>query len=164
MDDQARDPRGRLIFAGALALGLVVAVAVVALSSGADSADVEPADPECVSAWNADQEAVTLGVHLFGGHGYEDVQVLRLGADGQPPSPPESGNCVVVFASPTLDAELIAAAQYFTGKVWRPLSELPGPGEPPAVDSQRLGELQSEAVGKSNSSIGSDGRMTARES
>jgi hypothetical protein len=164
MDDRGPDPRSRLIFAGALALGLVVAVAVVALGSGGDSVDVEPADPECVSAWNADEKAVTLGIHLFGGHGYESVEVLRLDAEGEPPSTPGEGNCVVVFASPTLDAELIAAAQYFTGKTWRPLSELPGRGGLPAVSSEGLGELQSEAVSKSNASIGGDGRLTARES
>src|SRR5688500_16895871 len=138
--------RGRLVFAGALAAGLLVVVLVVALTrSGGSSAD--PADPDCVSAWNDDPAAVSLGVHQFSGHGYELVQIARLDQAGEPT---DSGDCAVVFAATTLDAELGAAAQFLGEQGWRPLSERPG------ITPERLGELQSEANDEVNASLGDD--------
>ena len=153
MHDRPADSRGRLLFAGVLGLGLTLIVAVLVLTGGEDSPEFEAADSDCISAWNDDEAAVSLGVHQFSGHGYEKVEVSRLGEGAQPQ---DTGSCAVIFAAPALDAELIAAAQILTGGSWRPLSELPG------VTTERLGELQIGAATRSNATLGGDGRMTAR--
>ena len=152
--DGAPPQHPRLIAAGVLATGLLAAVAVVVVSGGGEDSNVEP-ELACLEAWNSDPAARTYGVHNFDSHGYQDVHVLRLDTDGQPASPGE-GSCAVVFASATLDPEPIAAAQVYSGDSWRPLSELP------SVSAQRLGELQSDAVGDANATLDDAGALTSK--
>lgn len=143
--------RARLIFAGVLACGLVSAILVVALARGGDPPP-DPADPACVAAWNDDPQAVALGRHQFGVHRYQRVQVVRLGPSGNPDA---SGDCGVVFAASSLDAELTAAAQIEDGARWRALSVQPG------ISPERLEELQRDAAGLANAEVGPDGKLEA---
>jgi hypothetical protein len=147
---QQRD-RVRLLFAGALAVGLVGVALIVLLAS--DGNAVEAADARCLREWNSDQDAVGFGVHLYGGHGYDRVQVTRLAPDGGPLGSNERGFCVVVFAAGALDPELDAAAQFFDGRSWAPVSALEL-GTP-----ERLGALQREALAGANAALQADGRL-----
>lgn len=156
MEERSPD-RTRLIVAGVLAAALVGAIAAVVLSRGEDGIEVEPAEAECVSAWNADDSIIRLGVHQFNGHGYDRVQVLRLAANGEKPTPPEQGECAVVFAAAGLDPELGAAAQILEGGRWHALSDSPD------LEPSRLRDLQSTAVGGANARLEDDGTLTARE-
>ena len=153
MVDPQRD-RVRLLLAGAFAIGLVGVVLIVVLASNGNGAPVEAADARCLRKWNSDQEAVGFGVHLYGGHGYDRVQVTRLAEDGGPLGANERGLCVVAFAALVLDSEPEAAAQFFDGRSWVPVSSLPQ-GTP-----ERLGALQIEAAASANAALQVDGRLT----
>ncbi len=95
-----------------------------------------------------------FGQHQATAHRYSAIQVLRLGDDGGPVEGGEDGNCAVVFAATTLDPEPGAAAQILLKK-WEPLSGVPG------VKSERLGQLQSEALQAANATLNSDGTLGA---
>ena len=138
--------RSRVLFVAGLA-GVLAAliVAVVALSGGEDrSFAVAPSD--CVSAWNDDTYAVTLGRHQTSIHGYIDVEVGMLRPDGTDPATGERGAlCVVIFAAGTLDPEISAAAQMYRDGSWRPLSD--------SASTERLTELQARASGGFNAQL-----------
>ena len=140
----------RLIFAGVLALGLLVAVLIVVIAGGGGDSG-PPADPDCISAWNDDSTAVSLGVHQFDGHGYDLVEVARIDQAGRRA---EAGDCAVIFAASTLDPEISAAAQIQRQGKWRPLSGEPG------ITPERLGELQGEATSKVNATLDDDGTLS----
>jgi hypothetical protein len=145
------ESRARLIFAGVLGAGLVIAVLVVVIAGGGGD-DGPPADGACISAWNDDPAAVSLGVHQFNGHGYDLVQVTRLDKSG---APDDAGDCAVVFAASALDPELAAAAQVERDGAWHALSAEPG------ISPERLGELQGDATGKVNATLGDDGTLSS---
>jgi hypothetical protein len=146
-----RPDRVRLLLASALAVGLVGVVLIVLLTS--DGNAVEAADGRCLRKWNSDQDAVGFGVHLYGGHGYDQAQVTRLAEDGGPLGANERGFCVVAFAALVLDSEPEAAAQFFDGRSWVPVSSLPQ-GTP-----ERLAALQIEAAADANATLQVDGRL-----
>ncbi len=143
--------RVRLIFAGMLGCGLLAAVMAVALTQDGGPSP-EPADPACVSAWNEDPAATTLGRHQFAVHRYQRAQVARLGS-GAEPDP--SGDCAVIFAASTLDAELAAAGQIQVGGQWSALSGQPG------ITPERLEQLQRDAAGLANARVGEGGQLDA---
>jgi hypothetical protein len=144
--------RARLVFASVLAAGLVVAVAVVVISSlGGDEHEFDPAPAACLDGWNGDQAALTLGRHQYDAHGYNRVQVLTVSADGAGPASGPSAICAVVFASNTLDAEPSAAAFVQLSGRWGPLSRM--------QPTERLAEYQSEALTGYNAEILVDGRI-----
>jgi hypothetical protein len=143
--------RVRLLIAGALAVGLIGVVLIVLLAS--DGNAVEAADARCLREWNSDQDAIGFGVHLYGGHGYDQVQVTRLADDGGPLGANERGFCVVAFAALALDSEPEAAAQLFDGRSWVPVSSLEQ-GTP-----ERLAALQREAAAGANAALQVDGRL-----
>ena len=143
--------RVRVLLAGGLAIGLVGVVLIVLLAS--DGNAVEAPDAGCLREWNSDQDAVGFGVHLYGSHGYDRVQVTRLAKDGGPLGANDRGFCVVAFAALVLDSEPEAAAQYFDGRSWVPVSALPQ-GTP-----ERLGALQREAAASANAALQVDGRL-----
>jgi hypothetical protein len=146
--------RVRLLLAGALAVGLFGVVLIVLLvGRDGNGSPAEAADARCLREWNSDQDARGFGVHLYGGHGYDRVQVTRLAPDGGPLGSNERGFCVVVFAAGALDPELDAAAQFFDGRSWAPVSALEL-GTP-----ERLGALQREALAGANAALQADGRL-----
>ena len=139
-----------------LAIGTVALVLVVTLG-GSDRKDPpEVAEAECVDDWNADAQAVAFGSHLYGGHGYTDVQVTRLAGDGGPLPANRGGSCAIAFASGTPDPEPEAAAQLFDGHAWKAVSSL-GRGAP-----ARLASLQAAAVAGANATLQADGRIVPR--
>jgi len=139
--------------AGALAIGLAGLVLIVLLAGQGNGGSAEAADARCLRDWNSDPDAVGFGAHLYGGHGYERVQVMRLAKDGGPLDGTERGLCVVAFAAGALDPEPEAAAQIFNGRSWNPVSALPQ-GTP-----ERLGALQREAFAAANAALQVDGRL-----
>jgi hypothetical protein len=140
------------VFASILAVGLVIAVAVFALSS-VDGArhEFSPAPPACLDGWNGDQAAVTLGQHQYDAHGYNRVQVLTVSPDGAAPASDPAAICAVVFASGTLDAEPSAAAFVQRPSGWTPLSTV--------QPSERLADYQREAQSGYNAEVGPEGRI-----
>jgi hypothetical protein len=147
-------PRGRLVVSGVLALGVLAGVAVLLLRGGDGSEPAAPAaDPECVAAWNGDREALELGRHQLGFHGYTRAQVLRVSEEGAPVEPGEDGLCAVAFAGTTLDSEPGAAARVLDDGYWRALETLP------AVTPDRLLEMQIAAQAAPNVQIAEDGRL-----
>ncbi len=145
--------QSRVLFVAGLAAVLAaLIVAVVALSGGEDRSFAE-APPDCVSAWNDNVAAVTLGRHQSSIHGYIDVEVLMLRADGSIPAEAESGpgpaHCAVVFAAGTLDPEVSAAAQIRRAGSWRALSD--------GASTERLTELQARASSEHNGQITPEG-------
>jgi hypothetical protein len=146
--------RARLVFASVLAGGLVVAVAVVLLSSvGGSEHEFSPAPTGCLDGWNGDEAALTLGRHQYDAHGYNRVQVLTVSEDGAGPASGRGAICAVVFASGTLDAEPSAAAFVQLPRGWTPLSRL--------QPTERLASYQSEALSGYNAEIGEDGRISS---
>jgi hypothetical protein len=147
--------QSRVLFVAGLAAVLAaLIVAVVALSGGEDRSFAE-APPDCVSAWNDNVAAVTLGRHQSSIHGYIDVEVLMLRADGSIPAAAESGpgpaHCAVVFAAGTLDPEVSAAAQVQLSGSWRALSD--------SASTERLAELQARASSAHNAQITPEGTV-----
>jgi hypothetical protein len=150
-----RGSRARIVVAALLAVGLVAGVLVIpVLLSGSKEAagPAVAADPKCLRAWNSDRITRLLGNHLSVAHLYSRVEVTRLDDSGDPAA--SDGSCAVIFASPRLDPEPGAAAQILIDGKWQPLSDVP------AVDSQRLGALQSEALTRANATLDSTGRLT----
>jgi len=143
--------RARLLFVAGVTGGLAaLIVAVVAFSGGEDRSFPE-APPECVSAWNDDSYSVALGRHQTSVHGYIDVQVAMLRPDGLDPAAGEQGDCTVVFAAGTLDAEVSAAAQINRRGLWKPLSD--------TAPTERLAELQARAASSFNARLTPDGTI-----
>jgi len=138
--------RPRLLFAGGLGVLLaVLTVVLVALSGGEERSFAAP-PAECVEAWNRDSSAVFLGKHQYAAHGYANVEVLRLRADGTAAAAGDAAAlCAIVFAAGALDPELSAAAQVRRGKLWGPLST--------TAPEERLASLQAAAESGYNAKI-----------
>lgn len=150
--DPSPSPRGRLLFVAVLSLVLGAVVAGVLLISGADEQSGPVAPPgDCVTAWNDDPEALSFGRHNRTFHNYEQARVARISAESV--SETGSGDCVVIFPSASLDPEPFAAGEFRTGGAWRPLSD--------TIDLGRVDQIQSEAIGRANVSIGENGDLTA---
>jgi hypothetical protein len=144
----------RLRLATALAAAVVLAaVAGVILLLGGEGQkhSFEPAPDTCVTAWNEDPAAVSLGRHQFSGHGYGKVQVLGLAPESiDVPKPvPTGDSCAVVFASDSLDVELGAAASVRLRGNWQPLNVF--------VAADRLAALQAQAEADYNAELDGDG-------
>ena len=157
-DQEAADPRARLVFAGALAAALVaivVAILLIGSLGGSDSADVEPAPTACVDGWNEDRLAMRFGVHNVSAHQYDDVQVTYLTKDAEP-ADAQTGLCAVIFGRATLDPEPVAAGQVLlpNGR-WLPISIRLG------VDDRRLQQLQVDALQGANAELEEDGTIVA---
>jgi hypothetical protein len=148
--------RGRLIFTAILAAGLLTAVVIVAITSGGGDSAIEPADEECIEAWNEDSAQVAFGQHQFNGHGYSRVEILRVARDGGELGEGEEGLCAVVFAAEALDPEPGAAAQVLQDGRWVALASLPD------ATPTRLAELQSAAVSGANASLEGPGTLITR--
>ena len=148
--------RFRLIVAGVLAVGTIALVVILSLAGSDERDPAEAAEAECVRDWNSNAQAVAFGSHLYGGHGYTDVQVMRLAEDGGPLAANETGKCAIAFASGTPDPEPEAAAQIFDGRTWNAVSSL-SRGAP-----ERLVVLQADAVAGANARLEADGRIAAR--
>ena len=150
--DRARPDRRLLIAIGAT-VALVAMVAVV-LATGGDSSGEAAAPPKrCVDAWNDDPDALAYGIHNYGSHGYERVQVTTLSAQGEEPPAGEEGVCAVIFGALELDSEPVAAGQVVVDGRWQPLALQQG------VDINRVAELQTIAYGEPNSSLDTDGML-----
>jgi hypothetical protein len=77
--------------------------------------------------------------------------VQRLTANGSSPEPSEPGRCAVIFAAEALDPEPGAAGQIKTGRTWQSLGQLTN------TPSERLSELQAEAVAEANAVLDQEG-------
>ncbi len=149
----ASSARGRLAIAlGACALLAAIVVLVLALGGGGEERAFVAPEPECVSAWNADTEATAYGRHNFNFHRYEGALVTFLDAAAQEVGVGE-GDCAVIFPSQVLDSEPVAAGQVLQGRVWKPLSSLPG------VELTRVGELQVDAAEAPNALLDPTGQL-----
>jgi hypothetical protein len=156
MESGARsETRARALIAiGALAgFGALIA-GILVLGGGGDEPEGAVAPAECVELWNADQRALTTGIHNASAHGYSRVQVAY--ADGSATelseAPVDEGGCIVVFAAQALDPEPQAAAEIHLDGAWTPMSTL--------AELDHLAELQSDALGAANAELGTDGRLT----
>jgi hypothetical protein len=151
MDGTARDRRPLIAIGATIAL---VAVVAVVLAAGAGSSGETPAAPaRCVEAWNADPDAVAYGIHNYGTHGYERVQVTMLTEKGEDPGDGEDSVCAVIFGALELDSEPVAAGQVLVEGIWQPLALQQG------VDITRVAELQTIAYGDANSSLDGQGEL-----
>ena len=141
------DWRLSVIAAGALLLGGIVAAVLLASGSSPSKAAAPPAG--CIPRWNSDPAARAFGVHNYGAHRYTRVEVVLLDGRGRPA---KDGLCGIVFAAQSLDPEPGAAAQVYADGQWEALV---GQG----TTSERLGQLQSEALVKSNATLGPAGTI-----
>lgn len=150
-------PRGRsrlLLVAGVAVLAVAGLLAVLLAGGGGEGAFA--ADAECVEAWNEDPEALELGRHQLGFHGYTQVQVLRVSSEGVPVAAGDAGGlCAVAFAGSTLDSEPGAAVRVLEGGYWRALEAIA------AVTGDQLAELQAQAQAQPNASLADDGSLTS---
>jgi hypothetical protein len=146
--------RSRLLLAGGLAAGLVLAVVLIAVlrGPGPDREFAAP-PPGCIERWNSDPAAVAFGRHQSGSHSYYEVQVLTLSGDGGTAVPPAApgASCAVVFASSALDPEPVSAAQIVSSGDWTPLSRF--------SDFSRLAELQAGAQSAYNARVTPSGTI-----
>ena len=129
-------------------------VLAVALRGSDDPREFDPAPAACIERWNSDQAALALGRHQSGAHGYYEVQVLTLSADGnalvsqgpRAPAAPWSSPLARSIPSRSLPPRS-------RGEGLDPLSRL--------TSFNRLATLQSEAQSAYNARIGPDGRIEA---
>ncbi len=147
--------RANLIFAGvaAIALGVLIAVVVVLAGSGGKS-DAAPAPGGCLRSWNSDQSALADGRHIALAHHYTEAQVGYMDADGADSisKEPNGRECVVVFASTTLDPEVEYAGQIELNGDWTPLSAVVAPVE--------LAWLQRAALDAANARPTPEGKLS----
>jgi hypothetical protein len=151
----------RLVFAGGLAAILAIVVAATLILGTGDEGGREfaAAPNRCIDQWNSDPDAVSLGQHQFDapptGHGYLDVQVTTLSADGaREVAADDPGSiCALVFAAPALDPEVGSAVQVWMNRGWHTLF---------GVQSEdRIAAMQIEAQSAYNAQLGPDGTITA---
>jgi hypothetical protein len=154
MEGSSAPQRARLAFAGGLLVALVIVIVVVVIAgrSGEAGTEATEAPPECIDAWNGDREAILTGSHQSAAHGYVRVQATRVGPGGSLVEG-DDGDCAVIFAAPTLDAEAAFAAQVYDGEKWKALADSP------AMDLERLGELQAGALRSANASLTAEGTI-----
>jgi hypothetical protein len=147
--------RANLIFAGvaAITLGVLIAVVVVLASGGKSHA--APAPRGCLRSWNSDQSALADGRHIALAHHYTEAQVGYMDADGEGSisKEPNGRECVVVFASTTLDPEVEYAGQIELNGDWTPLSAVVAPME--------LAWLQRAALDGANARPTPEGRLAS---
>jgi hypothetical protein len=152
---EASTSRANLIFAGAaaVALGLLIAVVVALAGSGGES-NAAPAPQQCVRSWNSDQTALADGRHNALVHNYTEAQVGYMDADGADSvsNEPNGRECVVVFASTTLDPEVEYAAEIEVDGEWIPLSAVVAPVE--------LAGLQRAALDGANVRPTAEGKLS----
>ena len=148
--------RGNLIFAGVAAITLGVLIAVVVLAASGGKSNAAPAPRGCMRSWNSDQSALADGRHIALAHHYTEAQLGYMDADGAGSisNDPNGRECVVVFASTTLDPEVEYAGQIELNGDWTPLSAVVAPVE--------LAELQSAAVDGANAKPTAEGRLAKR--
>jgi hypothetical protein len=133
--------------AAAVLLAGLIAVILLASSSGPSEGGAAPAPDECLKAWNSDPQAIGFGRHNSLSHGYSDVEVGYMPKEGSAnlSTEPDVGECAVVFAANQLDPEPVAAGQIHVERRWVPLSDSHEPAD--------LAELQSAAVGEANATV-----------
>jgi hypothetical protein len=137
-----------------LLLAGLVGVILLGDSSGSHEPGAAAAAPtRCLEAWNSDPEALAFGSHNSIDHGYSDVQIGFMPAEGSTTvsADPGSGECAAVFAANQLDPESLAAGQIHLEGRWMPLSDLLEPGD--------LALLQSAAVEQANATLSPDGTL-----
>ena len=146
----------RLWLAGGLALALLaVFVGVLVLGGGDEERQFEPASADCISAWNDDPRAVSLGRHQLVGHGYYYVEVTTLSTDGATELSvgDPGGTCAMVFAASTFAREKASVAMLQKGAAgWIPMNRF----QPP----ERLAALQDEAQSTYNGHLEDDGTIS----
>jgi hypothetical protein len=152
---EASATRANLIFAGAAAVVLGLLIAVVALAGSGGKSNAAPAPRGCMRSWNSDQSALADGRHIALAHHYTEAQVGYMDADGAGSisNEPNGRECVVVFASTTLDPEVEYAGQIELNGDWTPLSAVVAPVE--------LAELQRAAFDGANAKPTAEGRLAA---
>jgi hypothetical protein len=150
---EGRPQRVSIAAAALLILATVVGVVLLARAGGGDDSS-SPPPPGCARDWNFDPTALTFGEHNYVVHGYNRVRLLLLDRDAdEVPQGSRRGFCAVVFPARTLDPEPPAAGMIRVGGTWRAISSLPG------VETDRLAELQSEAVPEANADLLSSGKL-----
>lgn len=143
----------RLLFAGGLALGLVVVVLVLATGGGGEDDSVADADPGCIEQWNSDPAALAVGRHQTAFHRYSTVQVLRLVLDGDSFPADPGGACALAYAAAVPAKEREASAQVLAEGRWVALSTIEG------VTPELLARLQDEAIEGANAGLDEQGRL-----
>jgi hypothetical protein len=152
---EASTLRANLIFAGVAAITLGALIAVVVLAGSGGKSNAAPASPRCMRSWNSDQSALADGRHIALAHHYTEAQVGYMDADGAGSisNDPNGRECVVVFASTTLDPEVEYAGQIELNGDWTPLSAVVVPVE--------LAALQRAAFDDANAKPTAEGRLAA---
>ena len=160
-ETQAPDADGRsegarrLLLAGALA-GLLAGLiaAVVLLAGGSEATKVaSPPPPECLRAWNRDEDALSFSRHNATFHKYESAQIgyMEPGTSAEVSTERGRGTCVVVFPRTSLDPEPVAAGQVLLGGMWAPLDSL--------MPLDVVARVQSEAFDGANARPTPEGRL-----
>jgi hypothetical protein len=144
--------RTRLVFA-AVATAVLAAVVTAVAVSGSSDEDSAPVDDECLAAWNDDPVALGDGAHAYGGHGYRDVLVSRVDADGALTEDAD-GRCAVVFAAPQVDQEPGFGVRVLDGGEWAGLAFVD------RVELDDIAALQRDATATANATLLPDGRLT----
>lgn len=145
----------RLLFAGALAIGLIGAVIALSIGGGEAEESAAGPDPECLERWNSDPAALTVGRHQIAFHRYSAVEVLRLSLDGEAFAADPDGVCAVAYAAGIPSREMKASVQVLEGGAWVGLSTIEG------VTPELLARLQDEAIAGANAGLDEQGRLLA---
>jgi hypothetical protein len=144
----ARRRLAAAVLVAALFCALIVIVVVARSGSGKGAAP-----SQCVDSWNRDEAASAVGRHSYAAHRYQQAEVRFLTARGAVVEQDAPGAlCAVVFPAETLDPEPEAAAYVERGG-WVSLGEL-------RVSSDRLADLQQEAVTGFNATVRPDGTLS----
>jgi hypothetical protein len=151
---RADDPRLRLAVALVVVLALVGVVLATRSSDGGSTAAEAPT--RCVQSWNEDPDALGIGSHSAGLHGYARAWVVFLDDSGEPAGE-DDGTCAVVFPSEQLDVEPEFAVTLETDEGWRSLAL-----ERPDVGEEQLAALQREGIELANADLLPDGSLVAR--
>jgi hypothetical protein len=145
-----------MVLAATVLLAGLIAIVLTSSQGSSESGPAAPAPLRCLKEWNSDPEAIAFGRHNSLSHGYSDVQVGYMPAEGADSisREPAGNECAAVFAAEQLDPEPVAAGQIRDQSQWVPLSALLEPAD--------LAELQDAAVDGANATVTAEGELLQR--
>jgi len=134
------------------AAALALCAAATGCGGGAGDAAVS-APEDCVLSWNAENESLTFGRHVYVSHQSKQAQVLLLEPSPGAVNVTGGQTCAVVFATTPGDPEFGTLGLVVTRYGWASMRELA------RGDSARLTEIQNEANLAPNATLFPDGTL-----